>query len=295
MIAAVLTSAPAAGFGQTPSPEAHDKAYWQDIIANDYAPPADLSLPSLVQELSGYLASTDPALRDEIAYPILAQWMYVKRIVPLDVRHELVAKWSANLTRGIGAQGTDSVFLRSFSTLMLSVAVALDNEAPWIEDAEFNRLLHSALTYLREERDTRGFDAEKGWIHSVAHTADLLKFLGRSRHLEVSGQSAILTAIAEKLIQLDHVLIHGEDERLARAVVSILARPDADMSGFQVLLDGLKPVWPDGLPTPAQLAVNENRKNLAVSLYAVLNTDGRDLESLHEGAERVLSLLKTMM
>lgn len=288
-------SVPAAGFGQTPSPEAHDKAYWRDIIASDYTPPADVSLPSLVQELSGYLASTDPALRDEIAYSISTHWMYVKRIVPLDVRHELVAQWSANLTRGIGEQGTDSVFLRSFSALMLSVAVALDNEAPWIEGAEFDRLLTSASTYLREERDTRGFDAEKGWIHSVAHTADLLKFLGRNRHLEVSEQSRILTAIAEKLTQLDHVLIHGEDERLARAVVSIVARPDADMSGFQAFLDDLKQVWPEGLPTPAQLAVNQNRKNLAVSLYAVLNTDGRDLESLHGAAESVLTLLKSMM
>jgi hypothetical protein len=151
------------------------------------------------------------------------------------------------------------------------------------------------LTYLREEQDTRGFDAEKGWMHSVAHTADLLKFLARNRHLELSEQADILTAIAAKLAHVDHVLTHGEDERLARAVVSIVARPDADMPGFQAFLDSLKPVWPGGLPTPAELAVNQNRKHLAVSLYAVLSTDPRDLESLRTAEERVLGLLRTML
>lgn len=295
VLAAVLCTLPAPGLSQAQSLEAHDKAWWRAVAANNFAPPPDESMESLLQELSGHLASLDPELRDDIAYSVLAHWMYVKRIVPPDLRRKLIDAWCANLTRGIGEQGTDTVFLRSFSALMLSVAAALDNEAPYLDSAEFDRLLHSALEYLRDERDTRGFDAEKGWMHSVAHTADLLKFLGRSRHLGARDQSAILGAISDKLNEIDHVLAHGEDERLARAVVSIVTRPDADMPSFGAFLDGLKPVSPERLPTPAELAVNQNRKHLAVSLYAVLGTDQRDLKPLREAGDRVLALLETMM
>jgi hypothetical protein len=49
------------------------------------------------------------------------------------------------------------------------------------------------------------------------------------------------------------------------------------------------------LPTPAELAVNQNRKHLAVSLYAVLSTDQRDLQPLRAADGMVLALLKTMM
>jgi hypothetical protein len=178
---------------------------------------------------------------------------------------------------------------------MLSVVTALDNEAPYLDKAAFDGLLDAGLTYLRDERDTRGFDASNGWMHSVAHTADLLKFLGRSRHLGESEQAEILTAIAGKLTQLDRVLVHGEDERLARAVLSIVARPDVDIQAFQTFLSALEPLRIDAFPAPAELAVNQNRKHLAVSLYAVLNTDSRELASLSEAREMTLELLKTMM
>jgi hypothetical protein len=273
----------------------HNKTYWRAVIADDYTPPAATPLPPLARELSAYLGSTDAELRDDIAYSILTQWLYVKRTVPPELRSELIAEWVANLQYQIGDRGKDSVLRRSFSALMLAVAAALDNEAAYLDREGYKALLDAAMGYLRAEQDTRGFDADKGWLHSVAHSADLLKFLGRSRHLQKSEQALILTGIADKLTQVDHALVHGEDERLARAVVSILARPDVDMQAFRAFLAALGQVRGDGLPAVADLSRNQNRKQLVVSLYAVLNTDSRDLASLREAREIVLAELKTMM
>jgi hypothetical protein len=273
----------------------HDKEYWRAIIADDFAPPAEVPIASLVNELSGYLSSTDPDLRDGIAYSILTQWLYVKKVVPPDLRRDLIDNWTANLRQGIGESDTDSVLKRSFSALMLSVTAALDNEAPYLERQEFDSLLQAALRYLHDEQDTRGFEPTQGWLHSVAHTADLLKFLGRSRHLSVSEQTAVLNAISDKMSRVDHVLVHGEDERLARVVLSIAARPDVDMQALQVFLAVLKPVRSAEGPSLQSLAANQNRKNLAVSLFALLNTDSRDFESLRTTREEVLGLLRTMM
>jgi hypothetical protein len=247
----------------------------------------------LLRELSGYLGSPDPELRDEIGYSVLTRWIYVEQLVPDEVLQGLVAEWRANLARGIGEQGTDTVFLRSFSALMLSVAAALDNKTPWLDEPGFDLLLADALAYLREERDTRGFDEEKGWIHAVAHTADLLKFLARSRFLEPADQAAILGAIAGKLDTIDHVLVRGEDERLARALVAIVARPDADMAAFGEFLARLRPARAAGLPTTSQLAVNQNRKHLAVSLHALLATDAN--KATERAEEKVLQLLEEVL
>jgi hypothetical protein len=273
----------------------HDKAYWRAVVADDYAPPAGAPLPPLTRELSAYLASTDAELRDDIAYSTLTQWLYLKRIVPPELRSELIAEWVANLQYQIGDREKDTVLRRSFSALMLAVAAALDNEAAYLDREGYKALLDAAMGYLQAEQDTRGFDADKGWLHSVAHSADLLKFLGRSRHLQKGEQAVILTGIADKLTQVDHVLVHGEDERLARAVVSIVARPDVDMPAFRAFLATLGQVRGDGLPEVADLSRNQNRKQLVVSLYAVLSTDSRDLASLRAAREMVLAELKTMM
>jgi hypothetical protein len=221
----------------------------------------------------------------------LTQWIYVKRIVPVDTTRALMAEWTANLAAGLGEPGTDTVFRRSFSALMLATIAALDHAAPFLDRAEFDRLLGAALAYLRDERDVRGFDATKGWMHSVAHTADLLKFLARSRHLTPAQQAEVLRAIAGKVGAVNEVLTHGEDERLASAVLSVVAREDADLAGFKSFLDTIRQTPPVGPVTPAALAVNQNRRHVAVSLFALLSIDPRGLSTIAEARELTRAFL----
>ncbi len=278
-----------------PSQSPHDKAFWRAIAQSAYAVPAGESLPGLVAELSEYLASPDPELRDDIAYSTLTAWIYRQRIVPVELRRTLLAEWTANLTKDIGERDTDGVFRRSFSALSLGLLAIADNERPFLEQAEFDRLLTAALTYLEAERDVRGFDPTKGWMHSVAHTADLLKFLARSRYLQPAQQAAILAAISQKVAAVDGVLTHGEDERLARAVVAIIGREDFDEAAFRAWSPTLVPPRPTGPPTAVSLAASQNRKNLAVALYAVLSTDTRDLPSIQDARTIVLETLETLL
>ena len=257
--------------------------------------PAGASLPALVAELDGYLGAPDPELRDDIGYSTLAAWIYRQKVVPVELRRSLLTTWSVNLTRGIGERGTDSVLRRSFSALALGIIAITDNEAPFLEKAEFDRLLAAGMAYLGDERDIRGFDPAKGWIHTVAHTADLLKFLGRSRHLQPAQQGLILRAIADKVGAVDEVFTHGEDERLARAVLSIAARPDFDEAAFRTWLSSLAPQRSAGPPTVGALTTAQNRKNLVVALYTVLSTDARDLPTLRAAKDITLATMKRMM
>jgi hypothetical protein len=271
--------------------QTHDTAFWRSLAERRFAVPEGQSVDALAREVSGLLASPDPELRDDIAYTGLAAWIYRERSVSGATMRALMAEWTANLSSGIGERGTESVFRRSFSALALALLVARDNDAPWLERADVARLLESALAYLAAERDVRGFDAAQGWMHSVAHTADLLKFLARSRHLPVAGQRAILTAIAAKLDAVDVALTHGEDERLARAVVSLAARDDFDQAAFGSWLKTWAAPRASGPPTPASLAAGENRKHVIVSLHALLTTDPRNTPGLAAARELVRGVL----
>lgn len=291
----VILMAFAASLPEPPTaPSSHDKTFWRSIVHSDYARPADTSITDLATELSHLLASPDPELRDEFAYAILTNWIYQKRLIqPADLR-PLMRQWVTNLTDKVGSTEGDSVFSRSFSALMLSVVVARDNASPILEPAEFRELLGAALVYLRAERDVRGYDARKGWMHSAAHTADLLKFLARSRHLERVDQQRILIAVGEKLRDAPIVFAFGEDERFARALLSLATRPDFDLEGFRQWADKARPEPLTERPDLAVIRGNQNLKNLFAKLHVVLLSVQTPTPGVQSAGDTVRLVLKDL-
>jgi hypothetical protein len=271
-------------------------AFWEELERGGFAVPAGETAAGLLEELEPCLASTDPRLRDELAYNAAVAWIYRdKKLSDAEVRGRL-AIWVANLRRGIGESGTDGVFGRSFSALSLSIVAARDNAQPFLERAEFGSLLHAALEYLAAEKDVRGFDADKGWVHSAAHTADLLKFLARSRHLARAEQMLVLDAIAAKLDAVGQAFTHGENERLARAVASVARRSDLDIAVFERWLSGFvsrnKELWAAPAIDPRRLAAWVNGKDLLHSLFVELSLDAGPEHAGDAPRARVLECLR---
>lgn len=279
-------------------PAAHDKSFWRAIVAADYALPGGQSAAALLQELSALLGSRDTEERDEFGYGITARWVYVQELLSPEELVRLQTLWSANLGVGIGESGNDSVLLRSFSALDLSILAALDNKSPFLDESGYRKLLDAALKYLKEERDVRGYVVGIGWLHSPAHTADLLKFLARSRHLRRADQARILEAIAAKMNAPDGGVYHyGEDERLARAVLSVLKREDTDAAAVKKWLEQLgrmaDGLW-DGPLDPARFAAVQNAKNLLKSLYVILSAEKEPTAALEAVRVQVLETVSGM-
>ena len=264
VLALLASLSPAA----TPSPK-HDRAFWQRIVASDFAVPPGESAVALIRELNGYLGSPNPDLRDGFAHSITAAWIYQKRLVPPDALRDLAIEWQSNLTKHVGDLNDDSVLLRSFSALNLSVVAALDNAAPFLSENDYRALLGSALGYLRAERDLRGHDQRKGWLHATAHTADLLKFLCRSPHLQTEQQALVLQGLSQRLMSADVVFTHGETDRLARVVLSLYGRADLDRDGFRRWLSLLQAPPIDAHVSDAALTSRENVKNFLAGLVAL--------------------------
>jgi hypothetical protein len=276
----------------------HDKEFWKQIVRNDYRVPAGQSAASLIEDLTDNLGSPDPELRDDLAYDISAAWIYKNELLSSDDLRRLIQKCERNLGVGIGEVGKDSVLLRSFSALELSLIAAFDNKKPFMSEAESQQLLTAALAYMNRERDLRGYDRDKGWIHATAHTADLLKFLGRSSRLKAADQARILDAIAGKLRQGGQVFVFGENERMAAATMSLVRRSDFDQQAFVSWLARFvaqgNALWKNPQLDVVEFASVQNAKDLLRSLLVQLESLDQPPATLDSAKRSVLDSLKQL-
>ena len=198
-------------------------AYWQQVAAEDRRVPTDRRLDDLTAELTTMLGSTDPDLRDGVAYPTLATW--VERGVYDDLLVGLGDGMATGLLVGLGERDTDTVFRRSFSILVLAECIERDNRAALVPPGKVLEWGDRVTTWFVREADTRGFVPGKGWAHTVAHGADALDCLARSPHFWINELTVLLDVIADRLLlPADTVFTAGEPDRLAAATMTVLRR-----------------------------------------------------------------------
>jgi hypothetical protein len=245
----------------------------RDVIAADFAVPAGRTVQDLAPELEAHLGATDPEIRDELAYVILGTWVERGLFPPADLAR-LAEQMTANLRAGIGEQGTDSVLRRSFSALILTEIVALDARARVLPEPLVRQVLEAGLTYVAAEQDVRGYVPQKGWAHSVAHTADLLKLLAAHPLLGAEDLWRILKAIGEKVaVRTTYAYVACEEERLALAVLAVLERRAFPVERLTAWLEGIPTGhWVAQADEAGALVSAHNTKALLTSLYTLLST-----------------------
>ena len=252
-----------------------DKGFWLDLGKNDFNIPDGYKVDELTKTLFGYLGNLDPELRDDIAYSVYANWLKRDVYSPDEIRVH-IDELLRNLETGIGETESDSVFLRSFSVLLLAEIVHNDNKKSLLEKADIRPILAKGLWYLDAEKDPRGHIPVKGWAHALAHTADLMMVLGKNRHVEKDDLQKILQDIANKLVHSTNwVYIHGEDDRLATAVMMILNR---NLLGNEFLGGWLKSItepeksWRGVFTEEGQVKAFHNSQNFLRSLLISILT-----------------------
>jgi hypothetical protein len=275
----------------------HDRSFWQAIAKNKYAVPEHESADALARELSTLLASPDPELRDDLAYSILATWIYRRNSpVTTPTLVALTEEWRGNLKSGIGESNTDSVLKRSFSALCLAAMAEREAQLPFMGADRYHALVSEAVTYLQAERDLRGYDAKLHWIHATAHTADLLAALAKSPLLTGQEAASILAAVATRLSTATGIYTQGEQDRLAMAVVAVVRRNDFDSSTFGPWLDRIKnedrDVWT--ATTPESLARYQNHNYMLQALVSRLSLEPESQRTT-EVRKQVLASLRTRL
>lgn len=248
-----------------------DRSFWQKIVDDGFAVPEGYSAQQLMPELISYLGSTDSELRDRFGYYIAGNWIEAGHFTPEELS-QMAEQLLHNLSAGLGAVDSDSVFLRSFSVLILAEIIALDNRAPYLAQTLVRRIRDQAIAYLLGEQDLRGYVADKGWAHSAAHTADLLKTLAQSRHAAGPELNRLMVAIADKVTAPTlHRYDCDEDERLVNAVLSVLDRNALGEEHLKAWVERLfqspgRPAWKDAHRDERELGARHNTKQFAHAL-----------------------------
>ncbi|MFD5428330.1 DUF2785 domain-containing protein [Streptomyces sp. NPDC127084] len=238
---------------------------WTTIEAADYAIPADHSMEELVRGLSHALADPDPLIRDGAAYQVLDNWI---------ARGVIEAPRRLALGDEMAARFHDrEVQARTFAPLVLDMLVAKgDFSNGWVDAFE---------RWYPLEKDLRGHDEELGWLHAVAHGADLLASFGC--HSEVAPTRMLELAAARLTAPTTHVLDQLEDDRLARAIGRVLTRTDMSERDATAWLDPIAARFgADRIATPVPAHVTNCLRTLRL-LYVLADRGVRpDSESAPE-------------
>lgn len=192
---------------------------WSSIEDAAFAVAADRPMEELVQGLSGALADPDPLIRDGAAYSVLSTWIergVIDEPRRLALGDEMAARFADR-----------EVQARTFAPLVLDMLVSNgDFRGGWV--TAFER-------WYPNESDLRGHHGELGWLHAVAHGADLLGRFGC--HPEVVPARMLDLAATRLTAHTEHVFDQLEGDRLARAVARILTRSDMSERDATAWLD----------------------------------------------------------
>ncbi|MDX6284005.1 MAG: hypothetical protein QOH03_5076, partial [Kribbellaceae bacterium] len=173
---------------------------WAQVRAEGFAVPAGRPVDELVAELSTMLRSPDPLIRDAQAYSTLATWIGNGVLGQAELR--------ALGDDMVGRFADSEIQARTFAPLILdSIVTQGVFEPSWVPPFE---------RWYVAETDLRGYDAELGWLHAVAHGADLLGTLGL--YPAVEPVEMLRLGIGRLLTPTEYVLRDMEDDRLGYAL-----------------------------------------------------------------------------
>jgi hypothetical protein len=194
------------------------------ISRHQFEIPNDIDPFDVIKEVCRNLGNPDPVLRDDLGYSLLVEWIYKRRTLNHQQLRELYSVMiSDNMWfYKIGEVNTDSVFMRSFTSLGISLLLSVDRDTTFLTDEEWTILLQRTLDYCTLEKDLRGYDEQKGWMHAVAHVADVLNAFAKHPNFSIKHTKYMLTAINKVMENAQDVFQYEEDERLARVIANLV-------------------------------------------------------------------------
>jgi hypothetical protein len=244
--------------------------FWQSVVSDGMGVPTERSLSVLTTELGEMLGDPDPAVRDRLAYPILAAW--VSNGVYDDLLHRLGDGVCDLMEQGVGEVASDGVFQRSYAARVMAEIIERDNRMELLDPRTLlgwgDRIAH----WLVAEKDVRGFVPEKGWARAVAHGADSVSALARSPRIRTRGLVFLLDVIADRVLEpTPEFFVAGEPDRLALAAMDALRRDLVEVDAMEPWLTRLAGrARPDDEDPVHPFRVNGNVQSFLRAFYLQL-------------------------
>ena len=201
-----------------------EKLHWHEVDQS-----------SVLNSMLEHIGSTDCELRDGLIYASFYKLVMERKQIEAALLSELLQTCVNELLfKGIGEKGTDTVFTRSFTTLLIALILGRDNQEDFLSKDTIEDMKEKLIKYMELEEDIRGFVPDKGWAHSVAHAADMIDELVKNPKLNKECYPDIIRTLWSKVLISNSVYVHGEDERLLIPILEMLDR-GMDVAEFDEL------------------------------------------------------------
>ncbi|MFD1336713.1 DUF2785 domain-containing protein [Oceanobacillus iheyensis] len=213
----------------------------------------DNDLEDVVNHMLRYIGSTDSELRDNLIYPYFYKLLredclskeHWYRIIEVCIGEDY-------LLYKIDEGQTDGVFKRSFTVLVIGLFLERDKDKRYLDEIFSVKVMKAVISYIEQEKDTRGFVEGKGWAHSVAHAADVLCIMAEHHYFDEKAISKILSAI-QKSILVENPYIDDEEVRLSLILPKLLKKE----SGENIILN-----WLGGINGELEMLIAENKQSI---------------------------------
>lgn len=273
--------APAVG-AQTCPPAGTSREQLLDLKSHEFAVPDAKRRQALALDMVACLGSTDPTLRDGVAFEALSKWMRDKQLSAATVGtllERLLALLAPDRADPAGVQ-------RPFAALVLADVVRFDRIEQFMTDKQLQQVVDASTAYLKSVRDYRGFDEREGWRHGVAHSSDVMLQLAVNPRTSKAQLDQMLAAIATQVApEGEHSYVYGEGDRLAQAVFYIAKRKlhsaDEWRKWFeQVSAPAPLANWGDAWTSQRGIAKHHNAMQFLTTLYLYVRESGPDFQDL---------------
>lgn len=210
-------------------------AFWQEVYSS--REDTRLVADALAHDLLPCLGAANSELRDTYGYGLYTYWLRSDRL-SIETRSFLLHALTDNLD-------APNSLLRSFSALILSELLRADAMESFIPADTRAVLFEQTRLALAAESDYRGLDAELGWVHPIAHMADVLWRFALHPAFSATEARGILELVRTEAATVETAFHSNEGDRLAR-VIAVLIRTEVLgeqdivnwLAGFEQRLDG---------------------------------------------------------
>jgi predicted transcriptional regulator len=249
--------------------------FWQPV--REQAATTELPADDLARDLLACLGSPEPELRDGIGYELYAYWLRNGKLSD-ETRGFLLDELGERMSN----HSPEAVLSRSFSALILAELMRSDAIEAFMDAAERQSLLDSAAAAIMNEGDFRGLDEDLGWVHPVAHMADLLWRFALHPSTTPDQGREILRAVRHKVAPITAAYAFNEPDRLARAISTLVARELVPADEIAAWIESFATPasmekWSDAFRTPAGMTELHNTKLFLRALSDQL--DGEDVDA----------------
>lgn len=186
---------------------------WRRVPEADFRIPEGAALADLTAELTGLLGDPDPALRTDVAVPVLTTW------IERGVYDDLMVGLGDGIATGLTAtRPADRAALRrTSSAAVLGAVLARDNRRALVPREKVLEWGDRLATWLLAETALG--------VGAIGVGADALGELAASPHCGRGELRAILEVLGERVVaDTPTPWTAGDADRLARAAVRLLRR-----------------------------------------------------------------------